>query len=282
MKKILLAFASILCAVSCNWDGGNSGDPLQIKFVQKLTFADGSYATFLYKDLTVTNIDFSNGDYYTFDYDNENSYNWSIIVSSNKWNEDLVLKVENSFLKKSYIGSRQITDFEYGEQFNYNLTSLVNYAELMTTSLTWQGVYGSYMLPYRQTTKWYEGMIEDRNVVKTQQLSYLQWDPSGVNFYAYMNFMPLVVPEYTECSGIDNVILAAVGGLRTYYLPSSIKIEVSQGASIDEEGNTSEIVRNYKYDVDNDGYITAIYSGEESNLTRLLTIEYGSSYEPSK
>lgn len=277
--------------VSCNWDkGGNEQIPP--KLVERLKYSDGSSVTFAYNNGYVTNIDFSNGDSYRLNYDFANAYNWSIIIESNLWTSPRELKIENGYIKKLYKGQTLVSELDYDSYYNYNLTKVDNNELLATSKFVWPGFNTSINLPYTQTDSWYESDADmsSERYVSRRVITYSKWDASAANVLSYMNLLPLVFPEYSELTGIDKHIIAALGGLRTTYLPSSIKIETivpaesgdepENGDEADgdegseEDDNVSVSVRTFSYECDAKGYVTAVFAGSEERLERLFTVEY--------
>ena len=299
MKKIFLLAATALTAVACNWDSDSNNSQPAPKLVQKVTLADGSSATMSYDTGKTypSEIVFSDGTTYSLDYSSDYpAYNSFITISSD--GIDMTLTLDNGYLTTLTAGEQTISEFTYNSAYGNNLSKLTRSLTPAVSKFEWFNGFYVYLIS-RQTNTFYEEGSDPATATgfETQKVVSYGWDYSASNLYSYTNLLPIIVPEYLECAGLNNVVLAAIGGLRTPYLPSSLKIETTtpnpdeggdengedgENGDGDEENNdnndtkytTTETLRSYSYDTDAEGYIRAVYLISGDNIEKLLGIDY--------
>lgn len=264
MKKILLIAVALVFAVSCsNWNDDDQGT-VATKVVSKLHMGDGSEVSFVYgSNGFVSRIDKSDGTGYSLRYDGVGDRDFVINISDG--NSERSLIVESGYVKNYVEGHDIICTFDY--EYYGNVYLITNNAALSKSSYSWLGSY--VLLPMSQSNTWYDDeMMTNAKVAKS--ISYNWGGSSQVsNVYANINLLPLVVPEYVECSDIDPLIFAGLGALRTYYLPAAVTVSNSR-----ESLSSLAETRNFYYDCDVTGYVQAVYETTSDERKLLFSVEY--------
>lgn len=263
MKKILLIAAAFVFAVSCS-DWGSETPQVSAKFVEKLEMSDGSTITFTYGDNGFANrIENSNGKSYTLDFNYTDNRNF--VIKVNDGTGEQLLNVKDGFLVSTSVDGQTVSTFSYDPYGN--LSQIVNQKDYARSNVQWLG--GSYvLLPMSQSNYWFEDEALS-STLYGNVIAY-NWNDSNkvFNVYANLNFLPLLVPEYVECSDVDPIIMAALGALRTYYLPSSVAIRNVRDALNPSEGTLE--TRVFGYDCDSTGYVDKVYSTDALGVRKLL------------
>lgn len=241
MKKIFLMLATAVLAASCSDWGGSTPETVKVGYVDKLMYSSGEVVSFDYNDKGyVTLISSSAGWNIAVTYE-ENG------IAIHNGETEQLLKIESGYITSVMEGDTTVSTLHYMYMgYNGYLSSISNNVENVESNLNWSG--NMVFLPTLQTNKRYsEGQ---RELLSTQTIGYSYSPTAPFNVYVNLNFLPLVVPEYTQSTGVNNFVLAALGGLRTYYLPTDVKVTTRQ----EGEETASDVSRTYTYTVDQEGY----------------------------
>lgn len=288
MKRFALLFSAVLIALtSCNNENGEEHEPLQPKFVDKITHVNGSEISLEYdSDMRVKGVTYIDA------LDASKNRNYEIKYNLNMTNNNVTFEITSG-------DKRYIMKFnEYGaldqfvldgspqtvlSTFNYNSYNSIGafHLELQgmvdklsggeTRRIDWS--YGTPVSQINQREQNIEGTTYTYST--SIQYSYMKYRS---NVHANVNFFNLMTPEFLEYSNIPIELAATVSvfGTRSTYLPTDIT--VTKGRSIAGENyvKLSEEEREYTYDTDDSGYITKIYTGKDDNETKelLYTITY--------
>lgn len=278
MKKILLAAAMLVFAVSCNWDKGKEPKPLSVKRVDRLVMGDGNDVAFDYDaDGYVSTVSYAAGKSISLEY--EGFGTGFPVVTVNDGTSGQIIKLNGGYIRSVWSEDNvQISDLEYNVNYGY-LQSVRNNADNAQSTINWNGGY--ILLPASQVSNWSDS---DGNIltgpVLRKDIIYVYGNSSPFNFLCNINLLPFIAEEYTEVTGIDKAVVAGLGAMRTYYLPVAVDVTTTDykagtedDSDLDATGNSVQTVRRlYTYDCDNDGYINAVYvsDGTENAESELL------------
>lgn len=289
MKKLILALAAFVLSASCSkWisDGGNEGGEIPAtKIVDKLVMADGTEVRFSYESDygLVSRIDWSNGRSISVSYKDVTTPAPTIYVREGAA-EQVIAVANGRYMNIVYENDADVVRYDYSSNF---IMRSRNSAGCSRSSYTW----GGYSYPASQTNTWYaDASSMDLNWIVRKDIYYSWSDASPYNVIANINLMPLVVPEFAECAGVDPMVIAAlnIGGFRPGYLPVGLKIKTEAVGNDDDDESDDEVaaaaesadeeddaeIRYYSYRRDEKGYIETVYLGLEGDREAMFSIVY--------
>ena len=268
MKKIILMAAALILAVSCSdWEGSNT-EPLKMKIVDRLLFADGSDVRFIYggENGLISRIEYSAGP--TIDITYEGLGTGMPVVYVNDGTSVQAWNVSGGTVTSVSVNDASVITMQYDVHYFYDyLTFLANVDNCSRTTISWGNA-----VPNEKTTTWYDDDSFSTSGQKTRQLVRFGWSSqaSPTNWLSSIDLLPFVVPEYTEGWGIDPAVVASVGlyCFRSYNLPGTVTVTLSdldiQSPAIEGSDGDSDKVeptsenRVFSYDRDSDGYVNAV------------------------
>lgn len=271
MKRIVSAVAMLLLAVSCsNWTGNNDNPQLAVRMVAALHLADAS-VSFTYNSEFgfVSDVEYSDGRSYHLDYEHIVGNDYVVTITSSDGSPTRQLNITAGFLMMMSRDGHITNNLEY--LYSGCLTNATDYDHNAKSQIRWSG--GSVTLPDYQTNTWYgDAEMSSDNVVARKSISYEWSSVSGVNAHLNASLLPVLVPEYVECTGIDCAIISALGALRTYYLPVKVTImyETADDIASGSSENAETVSHDYTFDYDPDGYLRSVYSVDESGRSELV------------
>jgi hypothetical protein len=288
MKRFVLLFSTVLIALtSCDNETAPEYDPMQPKFVDKITNVNGSEISLEYdSDMRVKGVTYIDA----LDASKNRNYEikYNLNMTNNNVTFDIISGDKKYIMKFNEYGALSQFVLDGAPQkvlstFNYNSYNSIGAFHLelqgMIDNLTGgetRRIDWSYGTPINQINQRDQSIEGTTYTYSTSiQYSYMKYRS---NVHANVNFFNLMVPEFLEYSNIPTELAATVSvfGTRSTYLPTDITVIKGRSMAGENYTKLSEEEREYTYDTNDNGYITKIYTGKDDNETKklLYTIKY--------
>jgi hypothetical protein len=289
MKKLFFLFSTLLVALtSCKPETPAEYEPVQTKYVEKITHANGSVISLEYdSEMRIKGVSYIDA------LDANNNRNYEIKYNLNMTNNTVTFDILSG--DKKYImkfneygaldkfvldGSSQtvLSSFIYDKHtsigvFHLELQGVVDH---LTGGETKRIDWSSYGVPANQINE-INKIINGTTYTYSTSIQYT-YLASRSNVHANTNLFNLITPEFLEYSNIPIELATTVSvfGTRSNYLPTDITIVKGRTEAGENYTKISEEKREFSYDADEYGYIQKIYTGKEDNNNKelLYTITY--------
>lgn len=276
MFFIPVVVLSVVCSCAKFEYSNSGGEDITVRNVSRITCADGGVLNYTYDEnglvRAVTGVGGDvDGVYYGITYKfpifsfTDGSSEWKMYLSNNRYTIESLVEIDNGVEKN-------LSKMEYmvGPYYGYNAYYLDRILDCLSPAMT------RYLWSYGAPTQQFSvdtalNPIEYCEMVVT-------YDYGSVyvtNRQSNINLFMLMCPRYLEYSNMDPVLASSVNvfGLRSYYLPSKVKIEYVKHLGEDAE-TLEERELNYTYDLDAEANVKAIYEVSGETRTKLFDIEY--------
>jgi hypothetical protein len=289
MKKIIFFLSAALIALtSCEPEDNGDYKPIQPKYVDKITHANGSVIDIEYdSDMRVKSVSYTdalnaaNNRNYEIKYNlnmNNNSITFDIISGDKKY----LMKFNEFGALSEFVlnGTKQqiLSTFDYNQYTSISAfhLELKNIVDLLTGGETKRIDWSSYGVPANQINEIYKTVNGTTYTYSTTiQYSYLE---SISNVHTNVNLFNLLTPEFLVHSNIPLELAATVSvfGTRSNLLPTNVTITEGRAETGENYVKLSEENREFTFDVDQNNFVKKIYTGSKANDNKALlyTIAY--------
>ena len=272
---LLAVLAVCASCVKSDYDG-NYGI-YEMKYVDKITLADGTSVAYSYDDSNrVYGIDVTDSDgqvkKYTITYNIVRPYTQSYIDIYSSDSQHWIMHFNNDAMLESWSSVNGTGTESRISSFRYEYST--RRAHVRSIEMEDKSIYSTFgwsdNVLYQQKLEYRDG---EGQPAGSTDVSY-RYIQNVSNILTNADLFMILVPEYFAASGIEPYVAAAVTvyGARSYYLPTSVSLLTKDNA--EEESAPQVEVRYFSYDTDSKGYIQRIYLDEGDTRTQLCEISY--------